>query len=246
MTVIDRVRNKRPLIHHLTNQVVMNFTANGLLAFGASPIMAKEVTEVEEIAALADGVLINIGTLLERDIEALLLAGKTANEHDIPVVLDPVGVAATRFRLQAVKQLTEAITFTAMKGNAGEMATLVDIPWQTKGVESIDDDLEKLEEIAWQVAQTYQTIAVVTGETDVVSDGKQVYVNKHGHPLLTKITGAGCLLGSILTASLSVADDTVFAAYEAITYYGKAAERAASKANGPGSFQVYFLDELSK
>src|SRR5690625_2304890 len=117
----------------------MNFTANGLLAFGGSPIMAKEPLEMNDIAGNVDGVLINIGTLTEKDLQAMLLAGKIANQHNIPVVLDPVGVAASDFRSSAIKQLLNEVKFTAIKGNAGEMAFLVNIPWQTKGVESIDD-----------------------------------------------------------------------------------------------------------
>src|SRR5699024_345443 len=142
------------------NQVVMNFTANGLLAFGGSPVMAKATAEATDMARVADGILINIGTIVETDVEAMILAGKMANQRRIPVVLDPVGIAATPFRQQVVKQLTEAIHFTAIKGNAGEMAFLVDIAWKTKGVESVDDDVHLLEEVAQKVAKKYDTLAI--------------------------------------------------------------------------------------
>src|SRR5699024_10110353 len=152
MNVIEQVRNKQPLIHHLTNDVVVNFTANGLLSFGASPIMATELDEIEDMASIAAGVLINIGTMTKPQLEAMIVAGKTANRRGIPVILDPVGVAASRFRREVVQRLLDEVNFTVIKGNAGEMAHLVGIAWETKGVESIDDDISQLENVALQVA----------------------------------------------------------------------------------------------
>src|SRR5699024_12593125 len=140
----------------------MNFTANGLLAFGGSPIMAIVPHEMNDIAGNVDVVLINIGTLTEKDLQAMLLAGKIANQHNIPVVLDPVGVAASDFRSRAIRQLLNEVKFTAIKGNAGEMAFLVNIPWQPKGVESIDDAQSAITEIAKAVANELDEIAVVT------------------------------------------------------------------------------------
>jgi len=246
MKVVEAVRNKQPLIHHLTNEVVINFTANGLLAFGGSPIMAKEPKEAYEIASLADGVLINIGTAVERDIEAMLLAGKAANEKGIPVVFDPVGIAATPFRQQAAQKLLNNIAFTAIKGNAGEMAYLVDIPWKTKVVESLDDDLSKLECIAFGVAKKYDTIAVVTGKVDIIAENKQIITNNTGHEYLTKITGAGCLLGSIITACLTTELPKFISAYEAVQFYGHASETAADQrqVKGTGTFLPTFIDVL--
>lgn len=246
-TTIERVRTTRPLIHHLTNQVVMNFTANGLLAFGGSPIMAKEPKEAEAMATIASGVLINIGTITESDIEAMLIAGSTANKLKKPVVLDPVGVATSTFRQQVIKRLCEQISFTAVKGNAGEMAHLVDITWETKGVESIDDDVEQLDTIAKRVAEKYDTLAIVTGKTDVLSDGKNEMKNDSGHVQLTNITGAGCLLGSIVTACLTTSDNHLQAAYDGVRFYGQAAEKAicSQSVNGPGTFIAAFIDALA-
>lgn len=248
MNVVEQVRKSQPLIHHLTNQVVTNFTANGLLAFGGSPIMAKEKAEARDMASIASGILINIGTIVESELEAMLVAGRTANERGIPVVLDPVGVAASRFRQQAVKQLLEQINFTAIKGNAGEMAHLVDIAWQTKGVESIDHDISKLEEIAIQVAEKFKTIAVVTGKMDVISENSSIRKNTTGHEYLTQITGAGCLLGSIITACLTTDARKMDAAYEAVRFYGQAAEHAAARNDvfGTGTFLPHFIDALAQ
>lgn len=247
MNTVEQVRKKQPLIHHLTNQVVMNFTANGLLSFGGSPIMAKEAKEAVDMATVANGVLINIGTIVEPEIEAMLLAGKTANKCGIPVVLDPVGVAATPFRQQLIAQLLTEIDFTAIKGNAGEMAALVDITWKTKGVESIDDNVHLLEEVARKVAKKYDTMAIVTGEIDVICANDQVRTNETGHLYLTKITGAGCLLGSIVTACLTTSNEPMEAAYDALHHYGQAAERAArmESVHGTGTFIGHFIDQLA-
>ena len=244
-SILNKVRKTNPLIHHLTNQVVMNFTANGLLSFGGSPIMAKAEEEAYHMASISSGVLINIGTLSAADLQAMIIAGKAANERSIPVVLDPVGVAATPFRTAAVNQLLKEIHFTAIKGNAGEMAHLVQIPWETKGVESLGNG--NMEEIAYQVAKTYETTAVITGEVDVICSDDTMLENHTGHPLLTKITGAGCLLGSILTACLTTDDPIEHKTLTAVNFYGLAAQYAISHPDqsGSGTFLPRFIDALS-
>ncbi|MFC3041697.1 hydroxyethylthiazole kinase [Virgibacillus xinjiangensis] len=243
--IITEVRKQQPLIHHLTNQVVMNFSANGLLSFGASPVMAKAEEEAAEMAAHADGLLINIGTLTASDLKAMIFAGRTANQKGIPVVLDPVGVAATSFRRNAVEQLLAEVQPTAIKGNAGEMAHLVGLPWETKGVDSIGGDAEH---IAAQVARTYETTAIVTGAKDIICTGNRNSENNTGHPLLAKITGAGCLLGSILTACLTTSHPIQQQALAATEFYGTAAEYAAeiSGTDRPGTFMPLFIDALHK
>lgn len=245
--ILTQVREKNPLIHHLTNQVVMNFTANGLLAFGGSPIMAKEPLEMKDIGKIVDGILINIGTLTEHDLKAMLIAGKIANQRNIPVVLDPVGIAASEFRGNAINQLLSEIQFTAIKGNAGEMAFLVDTPWQTKGVESIDDSSSEITSIAKKVADKFKTIAIITGKIDIISDGINTEENNSGHIYLTKITGAGCVLGSLITASLAVSKNPFQAICQTINFYGNAAEYAVNNnsVNGTGTFIPHFLDALS-
>lgn len=224
----------------------MNFTANGLLAFGGSPIMAKETTEICDMVANVDGVLINIGTLTTLDQQAMMLAGKSANEHGIPVVLDPVGVAATTFRASTVERLLSQVNFTAIKGNAGEMAHLIGMTLETKGVESADTEEAVLITIARKVADKYDTIAIVTGETDVICKDNQIKLNKTGHPLLTNITGAGCLLGSLITAGLTTDMDPLNAVYDVVSFYGRAAERALEhpSINGTGTFLPHFIDQL--
>jgi hydroxyethylthiazole kinase len=243
--LIKDVRRNNPLIHHLTNQVVMNFTANGLLAFGGAPVMAKAEKEVADMASAADGVLINIGTLTPEELPAMIKAGISANRKGIPVVLDPVGVAATDFRKDAVKQLTDEIQFTAIKGNAGELAHLVSTPWEARGVDSVGDGDAK--EVVKSVAETFQTSAVITGKTDFIYTDGNLYTNDSGHPLLGKITGAGCLLGSIITACLSTGYAAKDSLLTAVSFYGHAAEFAAQQHNvaGPGSFLPMFIDALT-
>lgn len=243
--IINNIREKAPLIHHLTNQVVMNFTANGLLAFGGVPVMAKAVEEAVDMATIADGILINIGTLSQADLQAMILAGKTANDRGIPVVLDPVGVAATKFREKAVKQILKEVKPSVIKGNAGELAYLVNIPWNTKGVESIGEG--NIAEIASKVTKTYHTAAVITGKTDVICTENSLVENNTGHTYLTKITGAGCLLGSVLTACLTTNHSIEEQLLTGVQFYGLAAEHAAglSAVNGTGTFLPHFLDALS-
>ncbi|WP_085993535.1 hydroxyethylthiazole kinase [Oceanobacillus senegalensis] len=244
-TIIKDVRLNTPLIHHLTNNVVINFTANGLLSFGAAPIMAKAEEEASDMASISDGVLINIGTLTSDDLRAMISAGKAANENGVPVVLDPVGVAATPFRTKAIKQILEEVHPTVIKGNAGELAFLVDIPWQTKGVESVGEG--DVEEIAKKVAETYQTTAVLTGKTDIISTVETTFTNNTGHPLLAKVTGAGCLLGSTITACLTTNAKVEEQALTAVEFYGLAAEFAAShkEVRASGTFLPHFVDALS-
>lgn len=243
--IINKVREKSPLIHHLTNQVVMNFTANGLLSFGGTPIMAKAEEEAGDMASVADGVLLNIGTITAQELPSMIKAGKTANEKGNPVVLDPVGVAATPFRTSVVREILNAVQPTVIKGNAGELAHLVKIPWKTKGVESVGDG--NSEEIALKVAETYKTTAVVTGETDVICTGNDILRTNTGHPVLGKVTGAGCLLGSVLTACLTTNDSIEQQVFTAVEFYGLAAEYAASglEVNGSGTFLPRFIDALS-
>ena len=244
-TIIKKVREKNPLIYHLTNQVVMNFTANGLLSFGGSPIMAKAEEEAHDMASAADGVLINIGTLTALDLPAMIIAGRTANEKGIPVVLDPVGVAASSFRSSAVKRILAEVKPTVIKGNAGELAHLVQLPWETKGVESIGSG--NAGEIASRVATIYKTTAVLTGEVDMICNGGNTILNNTGHSILSNITGAGCLLGSILTACLTTDDVQEKQLLTAVKFYGLAAEYAASHVDvaGPGTFTPRFIDALS-
>lgn len=243
--IIKNVRDNSPLIHHLTNHVVENFSANGLLSFGAIPVMGKAVDEAADMASVADGVLLNIGTLTSAELPSMILAGQAANAKGAPVLLDPVGVAATPFRRTAVKTILENVQPTVIKGNAGELAHLVDIPWETKGVDSIGEG--RVDEIAANVSEKFQTVSIATGQTDIISADNDIIHNRTGHPLLSKVTGSGCLLGSVVAACLTTADPIKEQVTAAVTFYGLAGEYAMKHphVNGPGTFLPHFIDALS-
>lgn len=241
--LLEKVREKNPLVHNITNQVVTNFTANGLLALGASPVMANAKEEVAEMAQLADALVLNIGTLTKETVEAMILAGQAANEKGVPVLLDPVGVGATTFRTNAAKQLLEKVKITVVRGNAAEVAHLLGVDgWESKGVDAktANGDVAAL---AKQASIALQTIVVITGKVDVVSDGDEVLSIHNGHERLTKVTGTGCLLTSVIGAFCAAGEQPLHAS----AAYGVAAERAAlhAKDQGPGTFQMELLNALS-
>ena len=199
---VDRIRRKSPLVHNITNYVVMNVTANALLAIGASPVMAHAVEEVEEMAALAQALVLNIGTLSPDWIAAMELAGRRANELGIPVILDPVGAGATRFRTSASRRLLENVKMAIVRGNVGEIATLAGVVAEVSGVESISA-AAPTEEIATRFARTYGCAVAATGPVDVVSDGQQLARISNGHAMLGKVVGTGCM-SSVMVAALSL------------------------------------------
>lgn len=246
---LQKIRQINPLVHNITNIVAANFSANGLLALGASPIMAAAIEEMETVPQLSSAVVINIGTLIGKEVEAMLLAGKTANCLGIPVVLDPVGVGATPFRRQTVEKLLSEIQFTAIRGNAGELATLANVDWHAKGVDA-GEGSHSLQEIAQIVAKKYHTIAAISGETDVISDGSRTALLQNGTPMFPKTTASGCLLSAICGAFLAVADkkETFAALIEAFTVYAVAGELAAQtlRPTQHGQFAVNLLDQLGE
>lgn len=243
LTQIQLLQEKQPLIHNITNQVVMNFTANGLYAIGASPVMAHAKEEIEEMAQIADAVVLNIGTLTQDQVDAMILAGKSANKAGVPVVLDPVGVGATTFRTSSALRILDKVDVTIIRGNAGEVANLAGMEVKVKGVD-VTGDLQN-ENLATLAAKKFNTNIAITGEVDVVTNGLSRYRITNGHPLLTKVTGTGCLLSAVIGAFLAVEKDVLTAATTAISYYGVAAEEAAQQSNLPGSFQINFLDQLN-
>lgn len=250
--VIVRLRNevqeKSPLIHNITNVVVTNFTANGLYAIGASPVMAYAHEEVADMAKIAQAVMLNIGTLTATEVEAMFIAGRSANEHGVPVVLDPVGVGATSYRTETAKALLADLSIAVARGNAGEIANLVDEQVEMKGVDS-SAKIADLATLAKKAAVTLNTVVVMTGETDIITDGETTYECKNGDPMLAKVTGTGCLLSSVVAAFCSQGkSNLVEACAAAVGFYGIAAEVAAelTASQGPGHFQIHFLDQLYK
>jgi hydroxyethylthiazole kinase len=237
------VRERKPLVHQITNYVVMNETANATLALGALPVMAHAREEVAEMVRLAGALVLNIGTLSPHWVEAMLIAGKAANEASVPVVLDPVGVGATAYRTETAKRILDEVDVAVLRGNAGEVATLVGVEAEVRGVESIaaGDDAAT---IALAAASALGVIASVTGPVDHVSDGARVAAIANGDPLLAAVTGTGCMSSAITGCFLAV-DEPFDAAVAALVAFGVAGEDAARGAKGPGSFHVGLYDALA-
>jgi hydroxyethylthiazole kinase len=239
------LRERKPLVHQITNYVVMNETANVTLAVGALPVMAHAREEVGEMVSLAGALVLNIGTLSERWVEAMLLAGKAANGAGVPVVLDPVGAGATRYRTDTARRLLSEVEITVLRGNQGEVANLVGMQAEVRGVESIGTG-EDAAELARTAARNMGLIAAVTGVVDYVSDGARLLSVANGHELLASVTGTGCMSSALTGCFLAVKRDApVEAAAEALAAFGVAAEDAAKHARGPGSFHVGLYDALA-
>jgi len=238
------MREQRPLVHQITNYVVMNETANATLALGALPVMAHAVEEVEEMAGIASSLVINIGTLSSRWVEAMLLAGRAAAARQIPVVLDPVGVGATEYRTATARRILDQVEVTVLRGNAGEVATLVGEQAEVRGVESIGAGMEPAE-LARAAARRLGVIASVTGPVDHVSDGERVLAVSNGHELLAAVTGTGCMSSALTGCFLAAKPaEPLEAAAEALAAFGVAAEDAAVGAQGPGTFHTRLYDAL--
>lgn len=241
---LARLRAERPLVHQITNYVVMNETANATLALGALPVMAHAREEVEEMVALAGALVLNIGTLSSHWVEAMLAAGRMANATAVPVVLDPVGVGATTYRTETARRILDEIEVAVLRGNAGEVATLAGVAAEVRGVESVAN-IADAAELAREAARTYGVVASVTGAVDHVSDGERSAAVANGDPLLASITGTGCMSSAVTGCFLAVASSPFDAAVEALVAFGVAGEDAARDAKGPGSFHVNLYDALA-
>ena len=237
------IRERKPLVHQITNYVVMNETANATLSLGALPVMAHAVEEVEEMASVAGVLVLNIGTLSEHWIEAMLLAAKAANAADVPVVLDPVGVGATRLRTETAKRILDDAEIAVVRGNAAEVATLAGREAEIRGVESIGA-ADSGAELAKAAASALGCVASVTGPVDHVSDGARTIAVANGDVLLGTVSGTGCMSTAITGCFLAVASTPLEAAVEALVAFGAAGEDAAVGAKGPGSFHVALYDAL--
>lgn len=237
------VRKKAPLVHNITNYVVMNNTANALLAIGASPVMAHAVEEVEDMVAIASSLVINIGTLSEKWVDAMLLAGEAAQAKRIPIVFDPVGVGATSYRNKVAASVVKKCKPSIIRGNASEIMTLAKENSITKGVDSTVSSDSALD-AAKRLASETNTVVIVSGKEDFITNGQIVHSVKNGSSLMAKVTGMGCTATAITGAFAAINSDLMEASVSAMTVMGVAGELAAKKASGPGTMQLYFLDAL--
>jgi hydroxyethylthiazole kinase len=240
---LKKVREKKPLIHNITNYVVMNTTANALLACGASPVMAHAQEEVVEMVSFAGALVLNIGTLTPYWIDSMLKAGKRANELNVPIILDPVGSGATTLRTESAKRLMNELTIRVVRGNASEVLSLAREGSRTKGVDAMHA-VDEAAEAAKGLARELNTTLAITGPVDLITDGNRTYRVSNGHELMGYVTGTGCTATVITGAFLAVDNDAVQATTTALAYYGLAGEKAAVRAQAPGSFQIALIDAL--
>jgi hydroxyethylthiazole kinase len=237
------VRERCPLIHNITNYVVMHYTANALLALGASPVMAHAVEEMEEMASLTDALVLNIGTLSRPWVEGMLVAGRMASRRKIPIILDPVGAGATTLRTNTAVRLLDECRVTVLRGNASEVLAVAKGAGGTRGVDAAHK-VEDAVEAAQDWARARGVVVAITGAVDHVTDGGAVRRVHNGHSLMGRITGSGCTATAAIGAFCAVNTDAVEATASALAFYGLAGEYAARAGNLPGTFAVGLIDML--
>ncbi|NJL03936.1 MAG: hydroxyethylthiazole kinase [Chloroflexaceae bacterium] len=242
--LLSIARVMRPLIHHLTNDVVMNDTANMTLFFGGLPVMTAAREEVVEMVQAASALVLNIGTLTPAQVETMLIAGHAANARNIPIILDPVGAGATQLRTDAALRLLRELRIEVLRGNLGEIGAVSGMGGEMRGVESIGSDADP-RTLAREAARSFKTVVAITGPRDLISDGQRLYGVDNGHNWLTTLTGTGCMATTAIATCAAVATDALLATTTALAAYGLAAERAAKTAgvHGPGSFKAAFFDQ---
>src|SRR3954454_22061437 len=236
------IAEEKPLVHHLTNYVTVNLVANTTLSVGALPVMAHAHEEVVEMVSLASALVVNIGTLDATFVEAVMLAGKRANERGIPVVLDPVGAGATSFRTKTAERLLSDLEIAAVCGNAGEIATIAGLDAEVRGVESLAGDARQA---AMKAAGSLGVTVAATGETDYVSDGERILAVSNGHPLMGRVVGSGCASTAVVGCFAAAGGAKAETVAHALAYFGRAGEVAAEGAEGGGTFEPRLLDALS-
>jgi hydroxyethylthiazole kinase len=246
--LIESVRSKNPLVHHITNTVTINDCANATLAIGGSPVMADSPEEAASMVKLAQALVINMGTLTESTFTAMVQAAKEANRQHIPVVLDPVGVGATTFRNEKAEEFLQTVHPQIIRGNASEISSLIGEEVRTRGVDAgkVDEDAAVL---ASRAAQLLKSVVVVSGPVDYISDGNQTAGIQNGHPILTKVTGTGCMATSLIGNFAGITNNYFQAAIAGISVMGISGERAhryfGETPVGTGSFHVRLMDEIS-
>lgn len=252
--IFENVREKSPIIHNITNYVTVNDCANIVLASGASPIMADDEEEVEEITSICSGLNINIGTLNKRTISSMLLAGKRANELNHPVVLDPVGVGASRLRTETALKLLKEVNFSVIRGNISEIKTLANGSGTTKGVDAdaedrvTEENLDKIVAFAKAFSEKIGAVVVITGAIDIVANSEKAYCIRNGHPMMSSVTGTGCQLSALTAAFISANPDNIFesaaAAVCAMGYAGEIAHERLNESDGNSSYRNYIIDAI--
>lgn len=248
--LLKNLRKTVPLVHNITNYVTVNDVANAVLAIGASPIMADDIEEAADITAISRALVLNMGTLNKRTVTSMLAAGKRANELGVPVVFDPVGAGASALRNETARKITEQVPLCVIRGNLSELSFIAGLGASTKGVDSAQED-EKNDAVtvAKAAAQKLHCIAALTGKVDVITDGTRVVQIENGHPMLSKVTGTGCMASALVGAFAGACGgDFLTAAAAGVCSMGIAGELAyeASGEKGTGSFHTAVIDALSR
>ena len=242
---LEELRIRKPLIHNITNYVVMNFTANVLLSLGASPVMAHAEEEIEEMAGIASALVLNIGTLSDPWIRSMYKAGETASRRGIPIVLDPVGAGATRLRTETATGLVTSVRPVVVRGNASEILSLGVEGGSTKGVDStrsVDDAVT----FSQSFSRKNDCVTAITGPRDFITNGKRSFTVSNGHALLGMVTGTGCAATAVIAAFCSVMPDPLMGTVAGLTVFGIAGELAAQSASRPGSYKIALIDALNE
>ena len=241
---IAAVRAAHPMVHHITNIVVTNFTANITLCLGAAPVMAPCIGESPEMASFAGALLLNIGTLDPPQVDSMLAAGRRANELGIPVVLDPVGAGATALRTESSTRLLGELDIAVIRGNAGEVLTLAGAGGRVRGVDSMESAGER-ESLIQEFSAGCGAVVAVTGSTDFVTDGTRTATIGNGHELMGRVTGTGCGASTAVACFVGSGIEPFRATCSGLAAYAIAGELAGREARGPGTFVPLFLDALA-
>ncbi len=253
--ILENLKSNPPLVHHITNYVTVNDCANVVLAAGGAPIMADDAKEVEDIVSISSVLYINIGTLSERTVDSMVKAGRRANSLGLPVVLDPVGMGASKMRNETVHKLMNEIDFAVIKGNMSEIKGLYKAERNTGGVDVKNEDkvgtdnLGQAVEYVKNIAREFDSVIAVTGAIDIVTDGDKAVTVRNGHPNMSRVTGTGCMTGSLMATYVgSNSERPVDAVVAALVKIGLAGERAndemKKKNEGISSFKRYLIDGI--
>ena len=241
--VLGKVFHQRPLVHAITNWVSAGDVANGLYAIKARPVMTIAKEEVTEVVSKADALVLNLGTPSPERVASMIMAGRHAQARGIPIVLDPVGAGLSQFRMATLNRLLTELTLSVIKGNQAEIGTLAGAGGELRGVDAVAGPVNP-QTAAQVLAKRTKAIVVVTGERDLVLDEGRMVVLDNGHPLMSQMTGTGCMLAAIIAAFAACEKDVFLATVAAVAGFGIAGEKAAEKSIGPGTFKVAFLDSL--
>lgn len=253
--IMTNVKEKNPLVHCITNYVTVNDCANIVLASGASPIMADDIGEVEDIVSISNALVLNIGTLNERTINSMLKAGKKANELNIPVIFDPVGAGASNLRTDTTRKIMNEIDLSLITGNISEIKTILEGSGTTKGVDASEEDeiteenIDIVVEMAKSLSKKTKTVISITGKIDIIAQGDKAYIVRNGHEIMPKITGTGCMLTSIIGGYIGANPDSILEATTIATaLMGISGEKAFNKIKdnneGTSSFRNYLIDNI--